>query len=56
VHKSRWVRDIIEARGCQWWLLPPYSPDLSPIEEEAFSKVKALLLRRAKAGVLEALF
>jgi transposase len=54
VHKSAWVRNLIERRGCQLWLLPPYSPDFNPIEE-AFSKVKALL-RRAKARVLEALF
>jgi transposase len=54
VHKGKWVRDLIEERGCQLWLLPPYSPDFNPIEE-AFSKVKTLL-RRAKARVLEALF
>ncbi len=54
VHKSKWVRELIEHRGCQLWLLPPYSPDFNPIEE-AFSKVKALL-RRAQARVLEALF
>jgi len=54
VHKGKWVRELIERRGCQLWLLPPYSPDFNPIEE-AFSKVKALL-RRAQARVLEALF
>ncbi len=54
VHKGKWVREIIERRGCQLWFLPPYSPDFNPIEE-AFSKVKALL-RRAQARVLEALF
>jgi len=54
VHKSAWVRELIEERGCQLWLLPPYSPDLNPIEE-AFSKVKTLL-RRAKARTLEVLF
>jgi transposase len=54
VHRSKWVRELIEERGCQLWLLPPYSPDFNPIEE-AFSKVKALL-RRAQARVLEALF
>jgi transposase len=54
VHKGKWVRELIEERGCQLWLLPPYSPDFNPIEE-AFSKVKTLL-RRAKARVLEALF
>src|SRR5215204_2919674 len=54
VHKSKWVRDLLEGRGCQLWLLPPYSPDLNPIEE-AFSKVKNLI-RKAKARTLEALF
>lgn len=28
VHRSRWVRELIEERGCQLWLLPSYSPDL----------------------------
>ena len=54
VHTSGWVRELIEQRGCQLWLLPSYSPDLNPIEE-AFSKVKHLL-RKAKARTLEALF
>jgi transposase len=54
VHTSGWVRDLIEERGCQLWLLPSYSPDLNPIEE-AFSKVKNLI-RKAKARTLEALF
>ena len=54
VHKSRSVREAIEARGCQLWFLPAYSPDLNPIEE-AFSKTKHLL-RKAKARTLEALF
>ena len=54
VHKSKWVRELIEQRGCQLWLLPSYSPDFNPIEE-AFSKVKNLL-RKAKARTLEALF
>jgi transposase len=54
VHRSKWVRELIEERGCQLWLLPPYSPDFNPIEE-AFSKVKTLL-RRAQTRVLEALF
>ena len=54
VHKSTWVRDVVEGRGCQLWLLPSYSPDLDPIEE-AFSKVKNLI-RKAKARTLESLF
>lgn len=42
VHKSKWVRELIEERGCQLCLLPSYSPGLNPIEG-AFSKVKGLL-------------
>jgi transposase len=42
VHYSDRAREAIEARGAHLWHLPPYSPDLNPIEE-AFSKVKAFL-------------
>ena len=51
-HKSAGLRRLVEAAGCQLRFLPPYAPDLSPIEE-AFSKVKALL-RRAKARTVAA--
>jgi transposase len=44
---------LIEERGCEFIYLPPYSPDLNPIEE-AFAKLKALL-RRAAARSHEAL-
>jgi len=54
VHRGAWVRELIEEKGCQLWMLPTYSPDFNPIEE-AFSKVKNLI-RRAKARTLEALF
>lgn len=54
VHRSAWVRELIESRGCQLWLLPSYSPDFNPIEQ-AFSKVKNLI-RKAKARTLEVLF
>jgi transposase len=54
VHRSQWVRNLIEEKGCQLWLLPSYSPDFNPIEE-AFSKVKNLL-RKAKARTLQILF
>ncbi len=54
VHKGAWVRELVEARGAEVLLLPPYSPDFNPIEE-AFSKVKGLL-RKAKARTLDALF
>ena len=51
--QSERVRELIEGRGCELLYLPPYSPDLYPIEE-AFAKVKALL-RRAAARSREAL-
>ncbi len=52
-HKGSRVRELIEERGCELLYLPPYSPDLNPIEE-AFSKVKGVL-RRAEARSREAL-
>jgi transposase len=41
-HKRAAVRTAIEAVGAELRLLPPYSPDLNPIEK-AFSKLKAKL-------------
>lgn len=52
-HKGPQVRELIEARGCELMYLPPYSPDLNPIEE-AFSKVKGIL-RKSRARTREAL-
>jgi transposase len=52
-HKGSRIRELIEGRGCELRYLPPYSPDLNPIEE-AFSKVKGML-RRAEARGREAL-
>lgn len=52
-HKSERVRELIESRDCELLYLPPYSPDLNPIEE-AFSKVKGIL-RKAQARSHEAL-
>jgi transposase len=49
-HKRREVRQAIEQAGCQLRLLPPYSPDLNPIEK-AFSKLKAKLRAAAKRTV-----
>lgn len=53
-HKSAAARDAIEATGARMLFLPPYSPDLNPIEN-AFSKLKALL-RKAAARTLEQLW
>ena len=52
-HKGGRVRDLIEGRGYELLYLPPYSPDLNPIEQ-AFSKVKGIL-RRAETRTREAL-
>ena len=52
-HKGDRVRELIEERGCELLYLPPYSPDLNPIEE-AFSKIKGIL-RKAEARSPEAL-
>lgn len=52
-HKGGRVREILRAAGCEPLYLPPYSPDLNPIEQ-AFSKVKGLL-RKAEARTREAL-
>jgi len=38
-HKVEGVREAIEARGAELRYLPPYSPDLNPIEQ-AFAKIK----------------
>ncbi len=52
-HKGDRVRELVEERGCELLYLPPYSPDLNPIEE-AFSKIKGIL-RKAEARSREVL-
>jgi transposase len=52
-HKSKRVERLIEAVGATLLFLPPYSPDMNPIEE-AFSKVKGIL-RKVQARTREAL-
>jgi transposase len=49
-HKGPRVRELIEAAGARLLYLPPYSPDLNPIEK-AFSKLKALLRKAAERTV-----
>ena len=46
-HKNQEIRDMIESTGARLWFLPPYSPDLNPIEK-MWSKIKAIL-RKLKA-------
>jgi transposase len=52
-HKVDQVRSLIEAAGAELLYLPPYSPDLNPIEK-AWAKLKQLL-RAAMARTKEAL-
>jgi transposase len=53
-HTVAGVRRAIEGAGCELLYLPPYSPDLNPIEN-AFSKLKRLL-RSAAERTVEALW
>jgi transposase len=52
-HKRAQVRIALEAAGARLMYLPPYSPDLNPIEM-AFAKLKAAL-RKAAARSINAL-
>lgn len=53
-HKRQQVRQIIEAVGATLRYLPPYSPDLNPIEQ-SFAKLKSHL-RKAKERTVPALY
>ena len=44
-HKSERAAELVRRRGAWMLFLPPYSPDLNPIEM-AFSKLKALLRKK----------
>jgi transposase len=49
-HKNNDVRTIIEAAGAQLRYLPPYSPDLNPVEM-AFAKLKSHLRKAADRSI-----
>jgi len=49
-HKGKAVGEAIEAAGAKLLYLPPYSPDLNPIES-AFAKLKALLRKAAERTI-----
>jgi transposase len=56
-HKGPKVEQLIKAAGADLRYLPPYSPDMNPIEK-AFSKLKAHLRKiaeRTVAGLIRAL-
>ena len=49
-HKAAAVRRAIRAAGAKLFFLPPYSPDLNPIEQ-VFAKLKTLLRKAAERTV-----
>ena len=51
-HKGKAVRRLIRSVGAKLFFLPPYSPDLNPIEQ-VFAKLK-ILLRKAAERTVEA--
>ena len=56
-HKVTGVKEAIESVGASVWYLPPYSPDLNPIEK-MWSKVKTWLRRvaaRTVDGLIQAI-
>lgn len=53
-HKSERTKAALRKRGAWFLFLPPYSPDLNPIEM-AFSKLKAYI-RKAKCRTIDALW
>jgi transposase len=46
-HKNEKIKELINQTGAKLLFLPPYSPDLSPIEE-CWSKIKEYLRSQAK--------
>ena len=54
VHKSEKAARCLQQRGAWLLFLPPYSPDLNPIEQ-LFAKIKAHL-RKAEARTFDALW
>ncbi|EUC54560.1 DDE family endonuclease [Rhizoctonia solani AG-3 Rhs1AP] len=49
IHKNAGVLNMITESGCKYEFLPPYSPDLNPVEP-AFAKFKQLLKRSGEVA------
>jgi transposase len=49
-HKVKGIREAIEAKKAHLVYLPPYSPDLNPIEQ-VFAKLKAMLRKAAERSI-----
>ena len=52
-HKAKVIRDSIKTAGARLWFLPPYSPDLNPIEQ-TFAKIKHWMRMAQKRTIEEA--
>lgn len=53
-HRTRGAREAVQARGARYRILPPYSPDLSPVEN-CGSKIKEAL-RAAAARTVQGVY
>ena len=51
-HKAKVIRDIIKAAGARLWFLPPYSPDLNPIEQ-TFAKIKHWMRMAQRRSIVD---
>lgn len=52
-HKGKAVRQVIQRTGARLLFLPPYSPDLNPIEQ-AFAKIKHWMRQAQKRSIEDA--
>ena len=51
-HKSAELRRMLKAVGARLWYLPPYSPDLNPIEQ-TFAKIKHWMRNAQKRTIAD---
>jgi len=51
-HKAKIIRQMIKEAGARLWFLPPYSPDLNPIEQ-TFSQIKHWMRMAQKRSIEE---
>jgi transposase len=49
-HKSSKIKELIEEAGCELLFLPPYSPDLNPIEKH-WAKLKQGITSLLRQGL-----
>lgn len=52
-HKAKVIRQLIKSARARLWFLPPYSPDLNPIEQ-TFAKIKHWMRMAQKRTIDEA--